>query len=599
MAPVPVPLHNSSGMLHESADAGIQARADGTERAGRDTRGQRDPRRGDALRKVVESISSELDLNSLLARVAESTVNLLDATRGSISLVESDGEARIRAVHNMPAPLVGVAIGPVDGLTGQVLATHRPAVVRDYARDLSGPLAGLEHLRAGIAVPIWWQSRLVGIFAVFDEHEGRVFDEHDRETMELLAQHVAIAIENARLYGEARARVTEMVGIQQIGTLLLEEHDFDRVLHAVCEQVQRLTDAEGIGLALLDESGRFLEIRAAVGPNATVLRGTRIPIEGSFGGEALRRNKTLRSADAPNDPRGYKPSLLLGNTRTLLSVPMKTRQRTVGVLSIYNKRDTAPGDGFTDRDAELAALFANQAAVAVENARLYEQTREFAVIEERNRLARELHDSVTQSLFSVALLSQASLSLWDKDPPKARERLERAHELASGALAEMRALIFQLRPMALQEEGLISALKKHAVALRSRHGLDVKVEVDGPEQRLAPAVEEAALRIVQESLNNVVKHARATGALVRLEFHDKHLRICTEDNGVGFNPGATGGRGRARTLGMSSMRERADEAGGSMRVESQPGRGTRVLIELPFPATAGEDGRVAQEGSTA
>src|SRR5947209_9495289 len=177
---------------------------------------------------------------------------------------------------------------------------------------------------------------------------------------------------------------------------------------------------------------------------------------------------------------------------------MKTRQRTVGVLSVYNKEGEG---GFTDRDAELATFFANQAAAAIENARLYEQTREYAVVEERNGLARDLHDSVTQSLFSVSLLSEAALNLLDRDPAKARERLERANELAQGALAEMRALIFQLRPMTLQEEGLLSALKKHVTALRSRHGLVVQFQVVGESRRLPAPIEDATFRIVQEALN--------------------------------------------------------------------------------------------------
>ena len=239
-----------------------------------------------------------------------------------------------------------------------------------------------------------------------------------------------------------------------------------------------------MGLALLEEDPRFLEMRTVVGPSADALRGARIPTEGSFAAEALRTNRPQRSDDAQNDPRGYRHSLVLGNTRTILSVPMKTRQRTVGVLSVYNKEGEG---GFTDRDAELATFFANQAAAAIENARLYEQTREYAVVEERNRLARELHDSVTQSLFSVTLLSEAALNLLERDAAKARERLERANELPQGALAEMRALIFQLRPMTLQEEGLLSALKKHLNALHSRDGRLVELQVTGAARRLPGA----------------------------------------------------------------------------------------------------------------
>jgi signal transduction histidine kinase/putative methionine-R-sulfoxide reductase with GAF domain len=688
----------------------------------------RELRRRDALRKVVASISSELDLDSLLGRVVESTVELLDADTGIISLIDRDGAARIRAVHNLPERVVGAMLGPGDGITGQVLATRDAVIVEHYVRDLPRPLKEASHIESGVAVPVWWQGQLMGVFGVMAADLSRIFNAQDREVMELLANHVAIAIENARLYGEVRdrlaevtglqaassalaeelhperalrvlaeqaqtlsgaatvsiellstggrelevqvavgehavelaamrvpvdgslagaavstgrpqimregarsllilplrargrtlgtlsaythhpnafhsrqvellatfanqaaisldnarlygelhGRLEEMVGLQRLGTLLLEEHDFDRVLQSICQQLQRLTDAGGVGLALLEEDPRYLEMRTVVGPSADVLRGARIPTEGSFAAEALRTNRYQKSDDAQNDPRGYKKSLILGNTQTILSVPMKTRQRTVGVLSVYNKEGEG---GFTDRDAELATFFANQAAAAIENARLYEQTREYAVVEERNRLARDLHDSVTQSLFSVTLLSEAALSLLDRDPAKARERLERANELAQGALAEMRALIFQLRPMTLQEEGLLSAVKKHLSALHSRHGRVVELQVTGSERRLPGPVEDAAFGIVQESLNNVVKHANAPRTHVQLQFDADSLVVTTIDNGVGFDPAAPR---PTPTLGMSSMRERAEGIGGHLTVESELGRGTRVTADLPI-----------------
>lgn len=704
----------------------------------------REVRHRDALRAVIASISSELDLDSLLARVVASAVELFEADRGIISFLDRDGAARVRAVHNLPAEIVGSLIQPGQGLTGQVLATRKPVVVEHYGH-VPRPLPVPEQMGAGIGVPIWWQGQMLGVFGVMTAHPDRVFDALDREIMEMLATHAAIAIENARLYGEVRdrlaevtglqaastalaeelqpqralrvvaeqalalsgaasvsiellragsrelevqvavgedavelaarrvpvegslpgaavatgrpqvrraqpaqtehsataldaqptgrsllvlplrargrtlgtlsaythnpdafhlrqvellatfasqaaisldnarlyaelhSRLEEMVGLQRLGTLLLEEHDFDRVLQLICLQLQRLTDAGGVGIALLEDDPRFLDMRTVVGPSAGALRGTRIPTEGSFSGEALRTNRPQRSDDAQHDPRGYRKSLVLGNTRTILSVPMKTRRRSVGVLSIYNKEGES---GFTDRDAELATFFANQAAAAIENARLYEQTREYAVVEERNRLARELHDSVTQSLFSVTLLSEAALNLLERDPAKARERLERANELAQGALAEMRALIFQLRPMTLQEEGLLSAIKKHLAALHSRHGRVVQFEVSGTPRRLPAAVEDAAFRIVQESLNNVVKHAQARSARVELSFAPDRLRVCTTDDGVGFDTYTPQPR---NTLGMASMRERAESVGGRLHLWSAPGRGTRVVAELPAP----------------
>jgi signal transduction histidine kinase len=536
---------------------------------------QRDLRRRDAVHKVVVSISSELDLNHLLERVVESAVELLNATGGSISLVDSEGVASIQAVYNLSEEMIG-PLEPSEGITGQVLLARQPVSVNHYTQDLPYPMPSVGNMHAALGVPIWWQGKLIGVFTVLAADPSRTFDRHDREAMDILASHVASAIENARLYGELQERLNEMVGVQRIGAALLDERDFDRVLQVVCEQLQRLTDADGVGLALLAENGQDLDMRTVVGPTRDLLQGARIPIKGSFAGLALHTNQPQRTDDAMHDPRGYTPSLVMGHTRTLLSVPMKTRQRSVGVLSIYNKRG---GGGFTNRDAELATVFANQAAAAIENARLYEQTREYTVIEERNRLARELHDSVTQSLFSVTLLAQASLSLWDRDPPKARERMERATELAQGALAEMRALIFELRPMALKEEGLAQALRKHLAALRSRHGLEATLHVEGTERRVPTTVEEAAFRIVQESLNNVVKHAQANHVEVTLKYQDAALRTVTSDDGVGFTPSAA----RRGGMGMSSMRERAEAVGGNVAVSSRPGRGTRVTATLPVP----------------
>jgi signal transduction histidine kinase len=705
---------------------------------------QRELRRREALRRVVESISSELDLDTLLERVVASAVELLEADGGTMSLVERPGLARIRAVTSGAESRVGQLLTTGEDVIGEVLRTGEAVQVTRVGGQIDPSLPNPHGPHSVIGVPVVWQGTLIGVFEVFAQDPNRIFDERNCETLELLADHAAIAIENARLYGEVRARLAElsglqaataalveelqpspalrtvaeqalalsgamtvtiellrpggrelevqvavgehaadltgmripvatsvpghavssdqpqvlratgrtplsieeeaveltdarsllvlplrarghalgslsafthasnafqarqvellatfanqaaisldnarvyaelqsrldeMVGLQSVGTVLLEELDFERVLQAICEQVQKLTDAEGVGLAVLEEEGEpHLVLRTVVGPSAEVLRGARIPIDGSFAGEALRSNRPQRSEDAQHDPRGYRRSLVLGNTRSILSVPMKTRQRSVGVLSIYNKQGEG---GFTERDAELATFFANQAAVAIENARLYEETREYAVVEERNRLARELHDSVTQSLFSVTLLSKAALTLWERDPGKARERLERAHEVAQGALAEMRALIFQLRPMALQDEGLVSALKKHLAALQSRDGLRASLQVDGVERRLPGRVEEAAFRIVQESLNNVVKHAQATDTRVEVRFGTDGIEVCTADNGLGFDPNR---RARSRSLGMASMRERAQAVGGCLNVTSAPGQGTRVCAELP------------------
>ena len=529
------------------------------------------------LQAASAAIAEELHPERALRTLATQALALAGAATVSIELLRQGGrELEVQvAVGEHARELTAMRV-PVEGsLAGAAVASGRPQIVRAPFEGQPGPAVERTRARGLLVLPLRARGRTLGTLSAFT-HFPHAFQPRQVDLLVTFANQAAVSLDNARLYAELQTRLDEMVGLQRLGTLLLEEHDFDRVLQSICQQLQRLTDAGGVGLALLEEDPRYLEMRTVVGPSAGALRGARIPTDASFAAEALRTNRPQRSNDAQNDPRGYKHSLVLGNTRTILSVPMKTRQRTVGVLSIYNKEGEG---GFTDRDADLATFFANQAAAAIENARLYEQTREYAVVEERNRLARELHDSVTQSLFSVTLLAEAALSLLDRDASKARERLERANELAQGALTEMRALIFQLRPMTLQEEGLLSAVKKHLAALHSRHGRVVQLRVTGDVRRLPADIEEAAFGIIQESLNNVVKHAAAAQAQLELQFEPELLRVRTVDTGVGFDPAVPG---RPDALGMASMQERAQSVGGHLMVDSAPGRGTRVAAEFPL-----------------
>ena len=203
------------------------------------------------------------------------------------------------------------------------------------------------------------------------------------------------------------------------------------------------------------------------------------------------------------------------------------------------------------------------------------------MLEERSRLARDLHDSVSQQLFSMTLTAQAARAQIEKNPGRAAVQLERIQETAAAALAEMRALIFQLRPPGLNEQGLVAALQQHAAALGRREGVSVNLTVNG-EERYARGAEQAIYRIAQESLNNVVKHAGACNVSIVLDIQPDQLTLRVADDGRGFDPSTVKySADNGRNLGLTSMRERAAELGGTLELRSQPGRGTEVVVVVP------------------
>jgi PAS domain S-box-containing protein len=257
-----------------------------------------------------------------------------------------------------------------------------------------------------------------------------------------------------------------------------------------------------------------------------------------------------------------------------MGVPLVVRDRVIGVLAF----DHGEAGFYTPERVRLAEAFAQQAAVAIDIARLLEASRDRAALEERQRLARELHDSVSQALYGIALGARASLRALERDPAGARAPIEYVLSLAEAGLAEMRALIFELRPESLEQEGLVAALAKQAAAARSRFELGVDVSF-GEEPDLPLATKEALYRIAQEALHNTVKHARASRVSIRLETGEGTVVLEVSDDGVGFDAG----RDYPGHLGQRSMRERAELAGAALAVESAPGRGTRVRVTLGAP----------------
>jgi signal transduction histidine kinase len=274
--------------------------------------------------------------------------------------------------------------------------------------------------------------------------------------------------------------------------------------------------------------------------------------------------------------------------RSFLGVPIVTHGEILGALYLTEKED---GSMFSGDDQRLIELLAAHAAIAIENARLHERSRELNIIEERNRLARELHDSVTQRLFGVALAAESASTLLARDRERsggehagrdsgAAAELRRVSELARDAMAELRSVVFELRPGSLESEGLATVLRKHVDVLQRVSGQTIDLRVcDVP--RLAPGPATQVLRIAQEALGNAVRHSGANRIEVRLRGEDHQLVLSVTDDGCGFDP--AGPEVRGQRLGLTSMEERATEIGGTLAVTSTLGVGTTVRIEIPAP----------------
>jgi signal transduction histidine kinase len=260
--------------------------------------------------------------------------------------------------------------------------------------------------------------------------------------------------------------------------------------------------------------------------------------------------------------------------RSFLGVPIVAREGVIGAFYLTEK-ERAPE--FSILDEQLIEVLASHAAIAITNARLYEQSRELSVVSERNRLALELHDVVSQKLYSVVLTAETVATLLDRDTDAARGQVAKLQEIARQALDELRSLIFELRPPDLVQDGLCGALRKHVDVLRRVQSADVVMEGD-LELAPDPGRDAEVFRIAQEAMQNALRHAQASRVVVRLRADDGRLALEVVDDGIGFDPQSV--ELRARRLGLTSMEERAQRIGGRLEIRSTKGEGTTVHLDV-------------------
>jgi len=399
---------------------------------------------------------------------------------------------------------------------------------------------------------------------------------------------------------EQRRRVAE--GLRDILAVLNSDRPLDEVLDYIVAQAGRLLGARATVLHQIEREQQRLAIQASYGLPDELEGIEAIPFDASWADEAILTRQPYSIPDLAEveakagtvgDPEA-EPWLTITRQsyRSFLAVPLIVEGEADHCLAFYY----AEPRSFAGEDLGLAVALADQAALAVENARLYERAKELATVEERQRLARDLHDAVSQTLFSASLIAEVLPELWQTSPDEGRELLGKLQQLSRGALAEMRALLMELRPAALVEASMRDLLRQLGQAVSGREGIPVTVTVD--EACTLPAdIQIALYRIAQEALNNVVKHARASRVEVSLdcvplapdlspsqaEGSREKARLCIRDDGCGFDLRSVS----HERLGLGIMHERAASIGARIEIESEPGQGTQVEVIWPAGSKEG------------
>ncbi|MFI6940637.1 GAF domain-containing sensor histidine kinase [Streptomyces sp. NPDC050418] len=372
-------------------------------------------------------------------------------------------------------------------------------------------------------------------------------------------------------------------GLYAVSTALLamSRHlEVRDVLKTIVASARELLDAEYAALGVPDDHGGFAQFVVdgvsdeqwkAIGP---------LPRQHGILAAMLHDDGPERLADVRKDPRFGGWPTAHPDMSDFLGLPIRDGDETIGALFLANKNCPKPdgGCGFTQEDEDLLGILAQHAAIALTNARLYERSRELTIAEERTRLAHELHDAVSQKLFSLRLTAQAAAKLIDRDPVRAKGELQQVAALAAEAADELRAAVTELRPTALDEDGLVATLRTHIQVLDRAHAPVVTFRCEGV-RALPASQEEAMLRVAQEALHNALRHSDAAHVTVVLEKHGQGAVLRVTDDGRGFEPRAT--RRAGRHLGLVSMRDRASGVGGRLTVESAPGEGTTIEMEVP------------------
>jgi DNA-binding NarL/FixJ family response regulator/signal transduction histidine kinase len=529
---------------------------------------------------LVRSFTQVLDPQQLIERITGLITHRFDFFYTTIMLCEGE-DLVVRSAHGRDhgydERLLGLKcrIGE-SGVSGWAAAEGRTIVVPDVAAEPRFCWAWADHgIRSAILVPLQGRDRLVGMLEA-DSDRLDDFKPEDVVLLEALAGQLAIVIENAELLHAERSRSRRLATVTEIARKVTSILDLQELL---CETTELLASRFGyrsvsILLRDRDDEDWLVMVAGNVGVEHVPI-GARQHVTTGMCGRAATTGLTQLSNDT-----GVNPYFIQGPGMVAcseLDVPLKVGGRVLGVLSIESDRR----DTFAEDEVPFIETLADQIAVAIENARLVERARELAASDERNRLAREIHDSLAQSLIAVSMELDAIQQRAQDDPARVVSLIGHARDLAHRAVEEARHAIWRLRPASLERQSLPEALAAEVASLEQGGAVEqAESTVQGDPRPLSPELEAALFRIAQEALSNIRRHARARRARVVLSYGERSVRLLIEDDGRGFETGAATANGDGG-FGLSGMRQRAALIGADVELDSSPGWGTRVRVFVP------------------
>lgn len=525
-----------------------------------------------ALLEAVVSIGSDLDLETVLRRITEAAMTLVDAQYGALGVIgEDSGLSKLIAVGIAEEDVARIEHWPHGlGILGLLIKDPRPIRLRNLTEhpEAAGFPANHPSMRTFLGVPIRVRDEVFGNLYLTEKLGGGEFEEEDEVVVAALATAAGVAIENARLYEETRRRERWLEASAEISTALLSGTAPEEVVRLVARRAREISDAALATVSLADETSQEFVFEAADGAGADELNGLCIPMADDGLGDVYQNGVARILADGPdrNAEIGYPESVPVG---PVLMVPLGVGTSARGVLSVSK---LPGGQVFGENAQRLLETFAGQAAVALALAESRRDNERLTLLEDRDRIAKDLHDTVIQRLFATAMTLMSATKIIEK--PDVAVRVRRAVDDLDDTIRQIRSTIFALQTMP-DEEGLRRRAHTILDSVAENLGFAPSVRLDGLLDTAVPdEIGEQLLAVLNEALSNAARHAQATKVSVAIDVRDD-LILRVEDNGVGIPA-------EGRRSGLRNMAERAESLGGSFETRSGEQRGTMLVWRVPL-----------------